>query len=253
MKQSETVLRLRNIGVCYHQPSVLFAREQTHRALSGINVGVQSGERVAIIGRSGSGKSTLARCLAGLMNPTEGELWFIEGHPSPRVQLIFQDSPTALNPYWTVRDLLLEPLHFAKSSMVHQELHAMLSSIGLNENMLKRRPAQLSGGQRQRVALGRALFVPQLKILLLDEPFSGLDPEARGALEDLVAKSQHERQFATIYFSHDLARIRRLVDRVLVLDDGRLVDEAATNEFFRGRTHPASRALLDAMLLPEPA
>jgi peptide/nickel transport system ATP-binding protein len=246
---ADAILRAADIGVTYARPRLLFGPAQRLNALSDISFELRVGEVVALTGRSGSGKSTLARCLAGLQTPTTGEVWFTGGRPTPRVQLVFQDSPMALNPRWTVADLLREPVALCGAT---EDVEALARGLGLAPETLARRAPEISGGQRQRVALARALAVPGLRVLILDEPFSGLDTETRVEMTARLDAEVQRRHLGIIYISHDLHAIARLASRVLVLDGGRLVYDAPVEEFLRAPRHPAGKALLEAALTVRP-
>lgn len=229
-----------------------------HRALRAVDFEVRAGETVALIGRSGAGKSTLARCLAGLDHLSEGEI-FVEGRrvwpglrrPTPGVQLVFQDSPMALNPRWTVENLIGEPLRlhgWKDKGRRGERVLQLMEEAGLSVELFERRPAQLSGGQRQRVAIARALAVPEVRVLILDEPMAGLDQSNEGRISSLLAGLQRRHSLALVYISHDLAAALRLADRVVVLENGCAVEQSPAETFATGAQHPASRALLAAML-----
>jgi ABC-type dipeptide/oligopeptide/nickel transport system ATPase subunit len=222
----------------------VYAERGRVRAFGPVDLTLQEGESVALVGRSGTGKSTLARCLAGLEPLTEGRL---DGG-GRAVQLVFQDSPLALPRQWTVAAILAEPLELAGQRETPRQLAERLEQVGLPPALLSRTAATLSGGERQRVALARTLAVPELRLLLLDEPFAGLDPSAAEGLAALLAEWRRRRGLGLLLITHDLAGARRLADRVLVMADGRIVETKPMAEFFDYAAHPASRALLEAML-----
>ncbi len=222
----------------------LYAERQRFRAFGPVSLTLREGECVALVGRSGAGKSTLARCLAGLEPLTEGRL---EGG-GRAVQLLFQDSPSALPRQWTVAEILAEPLHLAGRSETPGQLGERLEQVGLSATLLGRPADTLSGGQRQRVALSRTLAVPELRLLLLDEPFAGLDPAAAAGLAGLVEDWRVRRGIGLLLITHDLAGVQRLAETVMVMAEGRIVETKPSAEFFSRAEHPASRALLEAML-----
>jgi peptide/nickel transport system ATP-binding protein len=209
------------------------------RAVGPVDFVVAEGECVAVVGRSGAGKSTLARCLAGLERATEGTV-----EREGVVQLVFQDSPTALNPRWTVEELVGEAGRIAGRRV---DVEALLRRVGLDGTVMGRRPGELSGGQRQRVALARALAAEGTRFLLLDEPMAGLDQEAAEGMEALL-RGLLEGGVGLVYISHDLARVRELAGRVVVMAGGRVVEERETGAFFAGPASAEGRALVEAML-----
>jgi ABC-type dipeptide/oligopeptide/nickel transport system ATPase subunit len=231
---------------------------QQHRAFGPIDLTIGAGESVALIGRSGSGKSSLARCIAGLDAFTQGSLWtdgtpVAQGHPTPGVQLVFQDSPTALNPRWQVAELVREPLLLAGQAESADDLAHRLEEVSLDSSkLLSRLPSQLSGGQRQRVAIARALAAPGVRLLILDEPLAGLDPETADKICKLLVDLQTTRALSLLYISHDLARVAQLAGRIVVLASGRIVEDLPASRFPAAAAHPETLALLAAQL-PEPA
>jgi len=242
----EPIISLLRAGKTYPSPA--------HRAFGPVDLELHEGECAALAGRSGAGKSTLARCLAGLETLSEGvRLFHAENDAVGRraVQLVFQDSPTAMNPAWTVLKILREPLALAGSDASPGRIADLLQSVGLSDDLLTRRPRQLSGGQRRRVALARALAVPGLRVLILDEPFAGLDTASAQALFSLLAALRKQRRLAILLITHDLGIVHRLAERLLIMAQGRLVEELRGPQLAGTAQHEASRALVDA-ILPEP-
>jgi molybdate transport system ATP-binding protein len=192
-----------------------------------VELSLSAGEVVTLFGRSGSGKTTILRTLAGLSRPDAGRiecggrLWLdtargVDAPPQERrAGMVFQDA--ALFPTMTVRENLRFALQPGQDARAADEL---LELVGLSA-LAARRPASLSGGQRQRVALARAL-VPEPAVLLLDEPLSALDEEARAELQDELLRLHKRRRFTALLVSHDRAEISKLSTRVLTLSDGRL-------------------------------
>jgi oligopeptide/dipeptide ABC transporter ATP-binding protein len=218
-----------------------------------------AGETVALVGESGSGKSTVARCIARLIEPTAGEvvlggqsLTGVHGRALSRVyrdlQMVFQDTNGSLNPRMTVRDTIEEPLklhfHLGRKERAERVLK-ILEDVDLSPDLLDRYPRQLSGGQRQRVGIARA-FAVDPKVVLLDEPTASLDVSIRGQVLDLLRRIQKERNVAFLLISHDLALVRKVAERVLVMYLGGVVEEGETVEVFAQPTHPYTRALLSS-------
>ncbi len=239
------LLKAAGAGKVYQDVRAGFGRTTSYRALGPVDFEIRAGETVAIVGRSGAGKSTLARCLAGLEPLTEGELWAVPG-----VQLVFQDSPTALNPRWTVLDLIGEPLRLrgVTGAALTGRVRQIMDDAGLDTDLLDRRPDQLSGGQRQRVAIARALAVPGVQVLILDEPLTGLDPANQQRITSLLGRIQRQRALGLVYVTHDMAAALQAAGRVVVLENGRVVEQSPGADFSSGARHPASLALLAAML-----
>jgi peptide/nickel transport system ATP-binding protein/oligopeptide transport system ATP-binding protein len=220
---------------------------------------------VALIGESGSGKSTVARCIARLVEPTCGTV-MLDGRDltaAPRntlwrfygdLQIVFQDPPASLNPRMTVRETIDEPLRLHSPGLAREARQAaideLLGQVGLSVELAGRYPRQLSGGECQRVAIARALAV-EPKVLLLDEPTASLDVSVRGQILDLLARLRAERNLAYLFISHDLAVVRHIADRVLVMYLGSIVEEGSAEEIFEHPTHPYTQALLTAAPVPE--
>ncbi|MDO5736743.1 MAG: ATP-binding cassette domain-containing protein [Propionibacteriaceae bacterium] len=234
-------------------------------ALHDVSLSVGAGERIGIVGGSGSGKTTLARLLLGLIRPSAGAVTFrgqrIDGLPERALgdlragaSMVFQDPNSSLNPRMRVGDIITEPLrsprlrtqaHLPQQSPATVE--AALESVGLQSDMWSRFPHQLSGGQRQRVAIARAL-VSDPEVLVADEPVSALDVSVRAQVLNLLADAVSERGLALVFISHDLAVVRHLCERLVVMQDGRVVEEGSLDEVFADPRHPYTRKLLAATL-----
>lgn len=228
-------------------------------AVDGIDFSLSAGETVALVGESGSGKSTVARCLARLIEPTEGAVeldGLVLGELTRKqlsrayksMQMVFQDPNSSLNPRMRVADILDEPLrlHLAMSSAERRERVAeLVREVGLDTDHLRRFPRELSGGQRQRVGIARALAVDP-KLIILDEPTSSLDVSVRGQVLALLQRIQSERNVAYLFITHDLQVVRKIADRVLVMYLGSVVEEGPTAEVFTNPVHPYTRALISA-------
>jgi ABC-type glutathione transport system ATPase component len=235
-------------------------RRHRIRAVDGVSLTVSAGEIVALVGASGSGKSTLARLITRLMPPSAGELWWRgrnvlveKQEPSLAyrhgVQLIFQDPYASLNPARRVRHHLERPLTLAgKAEQPAAGAVAMLEQVGLSPatEYLDRHPHQLSGGQRQRVCIARALAVAPA-LLIADEPTSMLDARWRGGILTLLAALVRQRGLGLLFITHDVAAARALADRVVVMSEGRVVEQGPTATVFESPRHPSTRALLAAL------
>ncbi|HWS34389.1 MAG TPA: ABC transporter ATP-binding protein [Actinoplanes sp.] len=212
---------------------------------------IRRGEIVGLVGESGSGKSTVAQLLFGLVDPTSGHVRFegqeFSGVPERarrpirrRLQLIAQDPLSAFDPRWTVRRIVGEALPEGE----HPE--PVLERVGLGAEFLDRYPRQLSGGQRQRVAIARAI-APRPSLIICDEPVSALDVSVQAQVLDLLADIRATDGTALLFISHDLGVIRDIADRVLVMHDGRVVEQGPVRAVFEHAGHEYTRALLDAV------
>jgi peptide/nickel transport system ATP-binding protein len=229
-------------------------------AVDDVSFEVREGEALGIVGESGSGKTTLARLLLGFDEPDrgsvelDGEPW--SGIPERRrrdrrggIQIIGQDPLGSFDPRYTVARIVAEGLRRGASRSPHERarrVRELLGSVGLDVELERRRPHELSGGQRQRVAIARAL-ASEPRVLVCDEPVSALDVSIQAKILDLLATLRQERGVALVFISHDLAVVAQLCDRVLVMQDGRVVERGATGEVFSRPSHAFTRALVAAV------
>ena len=251
------LLSLRDIVCEYPAPDRgFFARGRALRAVDGVGLKVFPGERVGLVGESGSGKSTLLRTVLGLQRPSAGEVRLAgqrftgaEASLRRRVQIVFQDPYGSFDPRWRVDRILAEPLHLLRPALDAQVAKAravdLLEQVGLDASALRRFPHEFSGGQRQRIAIARALMV-EPDLLVLDEAVSALDVSLRAQVLALLERLCRERGVATLFVTHDLAVVRAVTDRVLVLERGRIVEEGATAQVFAAPRHAYTQALLTA-------
>ena len=219
------------------------------------DLSVDEGEIVGLVGESGSGKSTLARVIMQLEVPDEGTVSF-NGSPVTKssqkafyesCQLIFQNASAALNPSWTVREILMEPLRNRKGDRDAHIRH-MLGKVKLTEAHLHRRPSELSGGERQRVNLLRSILV-EPKLVVCDEIISNLDRLIQREIIDLLIELNRETGMAILFIAHDLQAVTYMCDRVYVMKDGEIVDQSVKVEGEFEFTHPYSAKLFRAGLL----
>jgi peptide/nickel transport system ATP-binding protein len=236
------------------------------RAVHGVSFEVRRGEVLALVGESGSGKSTLAWTLAGLRTPSGGTMTHESGDlgrpaqkrpPSlrRRVQLVFQNADTSLNPRRSVGDAVRRPLRFFGTAASGTEAAArarqLIADVRLDPVLADRLPAQLSGGQRQRIGIARAL-AGEPDVLIADEITTALDVSVQAEVLRLLDDLRRERELACLFISHDLAVVRGIADRVVVLRHGVVVEEGPTNAVFASPGHPYTRRLMAAALEPEP-
>lgn len=248
------LLEVRGLSKRFVQQRLLSRKKFVVQSLDGIDLVLQAGSTVAVLGRSGSGKSTLARCIAGFETLDSGEI-LLEGKPAkenkdsaPRqVQMIFQDAATSLNPRFTARQIVAEPLEIARwKSEADRTARAMklMAEVGLDPEWASRLAGEFSGGQRQRLALARALAA-EPKLLIMDEALSGLDMPLQAQMVRLLMELQARHGLTYLYISHDLNFISLFAQEVVVMDAGRIVERTPPAKLGQS-AHPATRELLEA-------
>ncbi len=229
------------------------------QAVTGAALALHAGETLAVVGESGCGKSTLARAIVGIEAADRGAVCF-EGSPigrdqrsrrmlSQHLQMIFQDPDASLNPRMSVQQLIGEPLVVhtrQKAPERRASVARLMEEVGIHRAMMDRYPHELSGGQRQRVCIARALAL-RPKALILDEAVSALDVSIQAQILNLLVELQDRLGLAYLFITHDLAVVRHLAHRVLVMYLGQVVEEADATQLFVAPQHPYTKALLAAV------
>jgi oligopeptide/dipeptide ABC transporter ATP-binding protein len=237
----------------------------TVRAVDGVSFAIYPGTTLALVGESGCGKSTLGRLVLRLIEPTAGHVRFEGCDISAfnerdlrafrrNAQLVFQDPYASLNPRMTVGQILSEPLLLHKVVAPEhrgERVAELLHLVGLDPRFARSYPHEFSGGQRQRIAIARALAV-EPKLVVCDEPVSALDVSIRSQVLNLLRDLQRRLGLAYLFISHDLAVVKHVADRVVVMNLGCIVENADAEELFASPRHPYSRALLSAIPVPKP-
>ena len=224
------------------------------RAVRGVSFTVPAGGAYGLVGESGSGKTTVLRVVAGLIAASGGEVR-VAGRPvgvrqpraqRRRVQMVFQDPYGSLHPRHTVDDILREPCRIHRLGEVERRIPELLRAVGLGPEHRFRYPHQLSGGQRQRVAIARALVL-EPEVLLLDEPTSALDVSVQAEILNLLLRLRRARDLTFLMVSHNLAVVAHLCERIAIMNNGRILEEADVGDLAEGTLrHPYSRQLLRA-------
>jgi len=261
------MLEVRNLRIALPDRSrkPIFGAAPLLEILKGIDLSVAPGETIGLVGESGSGKSTLARALLRLYRPSAGRIVFegqdITALPESalrplraRMQIVFQDSQSALNPRLTVGTALAEPfLSYGRARDSREALRlaaGLLEHVGLAPGMAARYPHQLSGGQRQRVGIARAIALNPA-LVVADEIVSGLDVSVQAQILELLRALRSETGMALVLISHDLSVVRALCEKVVVMQHGVIVESGLSAEVFAAPQHPYTRKLLRAIPLPE--
>ena len=234
-------------------------------AINGISFEIGRGETLGLVGESGSGKTTVGRCLLRLVEPTSGRIRF-EGSDitrltkrelkplRSRLQMVFQDPFASLNPRRTVRQTVEEPLALQGDAPAHAWLGMIteiLKRVGLGPQYLDRFPIELTASEQQRVGIARALITSP-KLVVLDEPTSTLDPTVREEILGLLRSLQSSMSVAYLFISHDIMAVERMSHRVAVMYLGHIVEQAPTAAIMADPRHPYTRALMSAVLSPDP-
>jgi oligopeptide/dipeptide ABC transporter ATP-binding protein len=236
------------------------------QAVDGVSFDLHPGETLALVGESGSGKTTLGRLVLRLLDPTSGTIRFdgtdflaLRARDLRRarrhIQVIFQDPYGSLNPRMTVGAIVREPLDIHRIGRTRAEretmVDALLARVGLDPGMKRRYPHAFSGGQRQRIGIARAMAL-RPRLIVADEPVSALDVSVQAQVLNLMLDLQQEVGCAYLFIAHDLAIVERFADRVAVMYLGRIVESAPTRDLFSDPRHPYTRALLQAIPVPDP-
>ena len=240
----------------------MFGSKRPLRAVVDASLSVERGEVLALVGESGSGKSTLGRILLGLTPPDAGEIRIAGAEVKAmdrkalarRLQPVFQDPYSSLNPRKTIASIIALPLAvlgMGTESERRAKAIAILERVGLRPRYADVYPNELSGGQRQRVAIARALVV-EPEIVLLDEPTSALDVSVQSQILNLLLDLRRDFGLTYVFISHNLAVVEHIADRVAVMYLGRIVESAARDAIFHAPRHPYTQALLASVLTPEP-
>lgn len=235
------------------------------RAVDGIDLEIREGETVALVGESGSGKSTTLMEIMSLKKPEAGSITVFgtdlndkltkeqRRELRSKIQYVFQDPMSSLDPRMLVYDILAEPLHVQKKSKeeIRQRIAELMQLVELNPDQVDRFPTQFSGGQRQRIAIARALAVNP-KLLLLDEPVSALDVSIQAGIINLLEDLQDKLGVAYLFVAHNMAVVRHISSRIAVMYHGRIVESGETDEVFDNPKHPYTKALISAVPIPDP-
>ena len=263
--QSSAIIK--GLSVFFPMPKNNFFSKTEHvKAVNNLSFDVKKGEILGVVGESGSGKSTLARSILKLQKPTGGSIFIFDENIlkmnnkqtkkfRKNTQVVFQDPFSSLNPRMTVSEILAEPLNsfFPKTTKneATQIITRCLDDVGLEAGFLGRYPHELSGGQCQRVAIARAL-ISKPKLLVCDEAVSALDASIRSEIIELLLKLKQHKKLTMIFIAHDLAVVKKICDRVLVMQNGILIEQGKTSTVFQNPSNQYTKDLLDSVPVPDP-
>lgn len=232
------------------------------KAVDGVSFNVYQGETLGFIGESGCGKTTLARLMIGMTTPTAGTIRFKDRVMDPKhmgdlrkkIQMVFQDPYSSIDPRMTMRRIIEEPLRIHTKMSSKEKLAValpLIERLGFNEDDLKKYPHEFSGGQRQRIGIARA-FILDPDFIICDEPVSALDVSIQAQILNLFKELQRERSVTYLFISHDMAVIKHVSDRIAVMYLGRIVEFADKKALFQEALHPYTKALIQAIPVPDP-
>ena len=272
---NDNLIEVRNLVKHFEVSKSVFSRnKKIVKAVDGVSFDIKAGETLGLVGQSGCGKTTTARSLCLLDPKTSGSVNFYNPETKNmdsidqidddgirvfrrNMQMIFQDPYESLNPRWTIKDIIKEPLDIHNiGSFAEREdaIVEILRTVGLTppENYLKRYPHEISGGQRQRVSIARTL-VMKPKFVICDEPTSMLDVSIRISIMDLMLNLAKELDVSYLYITHDLAVARYMCNRIAVMFNGKIVEIAETEELLQNPIHPYTKRLISSIPIPDPS
>jgi oligopeptide transport system ATP-binding protein len=260
-----SLLEIRNLKKHFPVGQALFSRNKdVLKAVDGVNLSVEQGETLGLVGESGCGKSTLGRSILRLIEPTSGEVYFEDKNllamsqrelrdMRRQMQIIFQDPYASLNPRMRVGDIVGEGLEIhkiAKGKAKRDRVIELLRQVGLREDHYGRYPHEFSGGQRQRIGIARALGVGP-KFIVCDEPVSSLDVSIQAQIINLLQELQEKMHLTYLFISHDLRVVEHISHRVAIMYLGKVVEIAQSDTIYRDAKHPYTRALLSSVPIPD--
>jgi len=259
------LLEVRDLAVHFRRRQGLFGKGEVVQAVNGVSFHIARGETLGLVGESGCGKTTLARAVLRLVEPTAGSVRFdgtdvLALKPAPmralrrRMQIVFQDPWSSLNPRMRVGDAIREGIEIhrlADGAEADQRVARLLDEVGLPATAAREYPHAFSGGQRQRIGIARALAV-EPDLIVCDEPVSALDVSVQAQVLNLLADLQQRRGLSYLFISHDLAVVRHIAPRVAVMYLGRIVEKGPAELILSAPRHPYTQALLSAVPVPDP-
>ncbi|MBE6793430.1 MAG: dipeptide ABC transporter ATP-binding protein [Ruminococcaceae bacterium] len=263
MSNSKYLLEVKDLKQHFNIPSGLFGSKKL-KAVDGVSFAIKEGETLGLVGESGCGKTTVGRSILHLYEPTSGEVIY-DGNViktkkdvnemRKKVQMVFQDPYSSLDPRMTVADIVGEPLDIHKlyktKAERNEKINELLKTVGLNSEHASRYAHEFSGGQRQRIGIARALAVNP-KCIICDEPVSALDVSIQAQIINMFEELQETLGLTYLFIAHDLLVVKHISDRIAVMYLGHIVEMGPANEIYNNPAHPYSISLLSAVPIPDP-
>lgn len=266
MSENNVILRVENLVKHFPIYSGLFRRQVgAVHAVDGISFKIRAGETFGLVGELGCGKTTAGRTIVQLYKATSGHIYYCDvdltliksdelRRVRKRMQMIFQDPYSSLNPRMSINDILAEPMYIhgiSHGKQARERVEHLLETVQMNPGFANRYPHEFSGGQRQRIGIARALALnPEL--IICDEPISALDVSIQAQIINLLEDLQEQLGLTYLFIAHDLSMVHHISNRVAVMYLGIIVELAPTNELFNNPLHPYTQALLSAVPVPNP-
>ena len=255
---SDTLISIKNLEKTYKsEKSFLSPKKDSELVLKNINLDIKKGEIVSLVGESGCGKSTLANCILKLITPEKGEIYFENENIlnfnkketfeyRKKIQMIFQNPYSSLNPKMKIKETLMEPLIIHKEENKKERIKETIELVGISKADLEKYPHEFSGGQRQRIAIARALILKP-KFIVADEPVSALDVSICASIINLLIDLKEKLNLTILFISHDLNLVRYLSDKIAVMNKGEIVEFKPTMELFDNPEDDYTKFLLSSI------
>lgn len=256
---NDPILKVEHLSMAFNKGKFL--------AVNDISFEINKGEVFSLVGESGSGKTTTGRCIINLYKATEGNIWFkgeltngrkfkksSELKFNPKIQMIFQDPVSSLDPRMTVREIIAEGLIIQgekDQTVINEKVDDVLKKVGLLPEYADRYPHEFSGGQKQRIGIARAIIMKP-ELIIADEPVSALDVSVKAQVINLLNDLRKELGLTILFIAHDLSIVKYFSDRIAVMYKGKIVETASSDALFNSPEHPYTKALLSAIPLPDP-
>ena len=264
-REIETLLKVEGLAKYYPTSKVLGKTKSYLKAVDGVNLTIHKGESLGLVGESGCGKTTIGKLIVGLEEPSEGQILYRDELISEnkhsdlsayrnKIQMIFQDPMSSLNPRKRVYDILSTPLlihNIVPKDQLRTEVTRLLDMVGLPSKSMDKFPHEFSGGQRQRIGIARAIAVKP-ELIICDEPVSALDVSVQAQILNLMKELQKELGMTYLFIGHGLGAVKYISDRIAVMYLGKIVEIGEAEEIFRHPKHPYTKAMCDATPIQDP-